>query len=242
MALANYVKFLRGTKTAYNNLPRKDNDTLYFVVEDQTSEYGKLYLGEKLIGLDVADVNGGIALKDLKDVIVNNNIANSSLLSYNSITRTWSPKPIGQAIAEADLNLLEMIGATTSQNGQSGLVPAPKKGEQNLFLRGDATWANPIESVQIQLTNIENNQLILNNSVTDLQTELLNHKQDNINSFSAISTEIFNIKDGYISKPIFQATVGDLTQLYSYDSNLTEQMTLVDDINELDQRTRWGKL
>ena len=242
MALANYVKFLRGTQDAYNNLSKKDPDTLYFVMENKDSEYGKLYLGDKLISVDVADANGGIALKELKDVIIGTNITNGSLLSYNSTTRTWSPKSIGQAIAEADLNLLEMVGATAAQDGQSGLVPVPQRGMQNLFLRGDAKWANPVELVQTQLINIENNQRILNNSVADLQAELLNHKQENINSFLAVSTEIFNIKDGYISKPIFQATIGDLTQLYSYNINSIEQKTLIEDINELDQRTRWDNL
>ena len=32
-----------------------------------------------------------------------------------------------------------MKGATSSANGESGLVPAPAAGQQNLFLRGDGT-------------------------------------------------------------------------------------------------------
>lgn len=34
-----------------------------------------------------------------------------------------------------------MEGASSSQAGAAGLVPAPKIGEQNKFLRGDGTWA-----------------------------------------------------------------------------------------------------
>ena len=33
MATANYVRFLRGTPTAYTNLSLKDSDTLYFISE-----------------------------------------------------------------------------------------------------------------------------------------------------------------------------------------------------------------
>ena len=42
MANANYVKFLRGTPSAYAALETKDNDTLYFIIATGAS-YGKLY-------------------------------------------------------------------------------------------------------------------------------------------------------------------------------------------------------
>lgn len=38
-----------------------------------------------------------------------------------------------------------MTGATSEAAGASGYVPAPKKGEQNAFLRGDGTWNLPPE-------------------------------------------------------------------------------------------------
>lgn len=47
--LGNFVKFVRGTPTAYNNLQQKNPDTLYFITEDNAPS-GKLYLGNKLIG------------------------------------------------------------------------------------------------------------------------------------------------------------------------------------------------
>lgn len=47
--LGNFVKFVRGTPTAYNNLQQKNPDTLYFITENNASS-GKLYLGNKLIG------------------------------------------------------------------------------------------------------------------------------------------------------------------------------------------------
>lgn len=37
----------------------------------------------------------------------------------------------------------DMIGATSSDAGSHGLVPAPAAGQQNSFLRGDGTWAIP---------------------------------------------------------------------------------------------------
>ena len=39
-----------------------------------------------------------------------------------------------------------MIGATATSQGANGLVPAPGMGQQDLFLRGDGTWAAPTGS------------------------------------------------------------------------------------------------
>jgi hypothetical protein len=39
-----------------------------------------------------------------------------------------------------------MTGATASAAGTKGLVPAPAKGNQSKFLRGDGTWATPIDT------------------------------------------------------------------------------------------------
>ena len=45
---ANYVRFIRGTPTAWANLKVKDDDCLYFIAE-KNSNAGYLYLGDKLI-------------------------------------------------------------------------------------------------------------------------------------------------------------------------------------------------
>ena len=34
----------------------------------------------------------------------------------------------------------DMVGATASEAGAAGLVPAPAAGKQASFLRGDGTW------------------------------------------------------------------------------------------------------
>ena len=47
-----------------------------------------------------------------------------------------------------------MTGATSTVDGASGLVPVPLAGDQNKYLRGDGTWANPTETVQTTLNNL----------------------------------------------------------------------------------------
>jgi hypothetical protein len=47
MANGSYVKFLRGTESAFNKLTTKDNDTLYFIYNSEDASKGSLWLGNK---------------------------------------------------------------------------------------------------------------------------------------------------------------------------------------------------
>ena len=86
--LANYVKFYRGSETAYNNLLVKNDDTLYFVYEEDKST-AKLYLGSKLIaGTASSEEPGGsivssLNLSELKDVLISEDLVHDSFLVYD---------------------------------------------------------------------------------------------------------------------------------------------------------------
>ena len=47
-----------------------------------------------------------------------------------------------------------MTGASETTDGTSGLVPVPVAGQQNLYLRGDATWGNPTAAVEREILNL----------------------------------------------------------------------------------------
>lgn len=153
----NYVKFIRGTEASWKKIAedQKSSDTLYFI-SDTNSASGKLYLGAKLIS------NGGLtsatSLKELNDVLIREGITDQSILVYNASEEKWENK----SILDIFLSMNEVFaGAGEENDGTAGLVPAPTAGQQNLFLRGDATWANPvagametIEEIQTQLQTI----------------------------------------------------------------------------------------
>lgn len=79
MALANYVKFRRGTPAAFAALATKDADCLYFISE-QNATRGVLYLGDKLIS---GSITSNISLSDLGDILLGENITPNSLLVYD---------------------------------------------------------------------------------------------------------------------------------------------------------------
>ena len=124
-ATANYVKFIRGTPTAYTNLLNKDADTLYFIAAAGASS-GTLYLGDRIIG-------GASSLSQLGDVILSA-VGNRQILSYDAGSNTWINTSIETLIGT-------MGGASSTTAGSAGLVPAPAAGDQRKFLRGDGTWS-----------------------------------------------------------------------------------------------------
>ena len=131
--LANYVKFMRGSMAAWNKLAIEDrqSDTLYFIFNESDDE-GLLYLGNKLIAGGTTD-KPVMSLDDLTDVDINElSLSNASFLVYDFDAGQWVNKNPSE---------LKFGGATSESMGKAGLVPAPARGQENLFLRGDGTWA-----------------------------------------------------------------------------------------------------
>lgn len=126
-SMAQYVKFVRGTPTAFANLATKHEDTLYFISEANANT-GKLYLGNKLI-------SGSTDIGSIGDIIINQ-LGDKQILVYDDNSNSWVNSDIQSVIGI-------MQGATASVNGTSGLVPVPLAGDQNKFLRGDGSWAAP---------------------------------------------------------------------------------------------------
>ena len=52
---------------------------------------------------------------------------------YDYLEQKWVNKTLDEIVVEV------MKGATSTSAGKSGLVPAPKAGEENKFLKGDGT-------------------------------------------------------------------------------------------------------
>ena len=94
--MAKYVKFIRGTPTAYDNLRIKEADTLYFISETDAVT-GKLYIGDKLVNSNLTMQDLQFYLSKLEDVDVSN-VEHGDLLSYNAMDQKWIPVSIKDTI------------------------------------------------------------------------------------------------------------------------------------------------
>ena len=145
-----YVRFIRGNQAAFDALAQKSPNTLYFISENENSPTGSLYLGSKLIGGDDEE-----NLSQLKDVIIES-VGDKQLLYFNYEKQAWVNGTVYDLIGT-------MIGAGENSNGSSGLVPMPKAGQQNLFLRGDGKWAEPVVNFDNNIfTNVNGKVSLLN--------------------------------------------------------------------------------
>ena len=150
--MTNYVKFLRGTPSAFAALETKDKDTLYFISAVDAT-VGKLYLGDILVAGNVTPEGDSIvdSLGELIDVNLAG-LKTGQVLSYNGTE--WVPMTLPEAI-----EVSEMTGATADLAGAAGLVPAPQVGDQNKFLRGDGTWVEVITNLSDYVKQSDFNEL-----------------------------------------------------------------------------------
>lgn len=148
-----YVKFVRTNFAIWDNLLSRDKDTLYFVVNDGSSN-GSLYLGDVLIATSIDE---GLNLNDLKDVLIGTDIDVDHVLVADENGK-WVNKNI------YDFMPVTMTGASAEADGLGGLVPQPAAGQQNLYLQGNGTWTSPtavlegtVGTLSEKLTEVENN-------------------------------------------------------------------------------------
>lgn len=94
--MVKYVKFMRGTPTAYDNLRIKEADTLYFISETDAVT-GKLYIGDKLVNSNLTMQDLQFYLSKLEDVDVSN-VEHGDLLGYNAMAQKWIPVSVKNTI------------------------------------------------------------------------------------------------------------------------------------------------
>ncbi len=258
MALANYVKFRRGTPAQFAALAAKDADCLYFISE-QSATQGVLYLGDKLIS---GGISSSVSLSDLEDILLGQNIAPNSLLIFDGDEQKWVNKPFSEIFNDITGSLIEMVGATSDRDGLSGTVPQPLAGDQNKFLRGDGTWAEvsgltPAQAQElVQLRTDVNGILgedagngysmrevaaqevatIIANAPASFDTlkEIADWIEDHPDSFTEINSRLITL-EGDVS--VLQNSVGNLDDaiaaLQAKDIDLQEQ------IDDLNSHLRW---
>ena len=169
-----YVKFVRTTPDKWALLTSRDSDTLYFVVAAGAKE-GSLYLGDALIATSIDE---GLRLEDLLDIEYPTALAEDEVLIWNG--SAWVNKDIYSFMP------VTMTGASETGDGLGGLVPVPVKGDQKLFLRGDATWADPTAELTVTVGNLSKT---LEEAVNNIDTII---GTDTGSTMRAVATEVTN--------------------------------------------------
>ena len=260
-----YVRFLRGTPTAFSKVAKKDPDTLYFISE-LNADSGDLYLGSKLIAGKNAVVE--MSLGDLTNVIAGNVNDDGSLLVFDEDQGKWVVKKPEEV---ASIICAVMKGASATEDGKSGMVPQPLQGQQNSFLKGDGTWADPTANLRATVNTLvgsDGGMSVRQIAVDVLETALIpegakesldtlqeiadwiqSHPEDasNFNTrITRLEENVFDVvnENGDTISEGLVTTVGNLsTEMEALSTNVTNLTTDVraveKDINVLYERLRW---
>lgn len=225
-----YVKFVRGTVTAWNQLKAASqirDDTLYFIYESADATTGSLYLGTKLIG---GTSSGGVnSLADLTDVIVSE-ISNKDILIYNGVS--WTNGTI-EDIINLNTSTLEIdsTGAITIAGfTQAEVGTIPQKDSS-----GNIIWIAPgnlseITNINNQLQNIYNKEEV-NNLIASVNH--LSYKKvgslDEVNKDAAdASRYIYLVPTGNLSGNLYDEYMvidNQLEPVGSQEVNLNDYIT-----------------
>ena len=240
--LPGYVRFLRGTKAAFDKIEIKDKDTLYFIYDSEDQTKGSLYLGNKLIGGGNGSTTTATDINDLANVLISN-VQDKQILVYDASAGKWINK------TPEEIQIEVMTGATADAAGTSGLVPAPAAGAQDKFLRGDGMWAAPLSDEQLTTlgkvdgleTRVGSIETKYDNLIKDAPAALDTLKEiadwitKDETGTQALIQRVTNIETKVTG---LQDTVGDITKFTRY----AEGDTIVSILNDLDGRMKWSDM
>ena len=207
----NFVKFLRGSQAAYDRLANPDQNTLYFIYDenDQSAEpNGKLYLGRYLINDNTAS---SIALSNLSDVDMGQ-LTGTEILRYNEQLEKWQPVLFTDLLAELGISTggavinsgIEKQQGETDADALDRAVEDKKEGDiaivdGTVYVYDDNNWLKLIDSTVADIGNLVDR-------VSDLETAV-----DNVytksETDSAIATAVAS------ANHLTYTTVGSLTGL-----------------------------
>lgn len=168
----NYVKFQRGTIAAYNRLSKKDENTLYFIYDNDDATRGSLYLGDRLISANVGSGSSAGTLSDLQDTLITETHAGDFLVQDSS--GKWKNVSLEEVI-----NLIKNAETASLLNiDESQFSFTPVSGE--LSLKGFSSASANMVPVKDNNNELSWTSLPpdLSGQVTNLETELAKVKTD----------------------------------------------------------------
>ena len=213
-----YVKFVRTTTAKWDLFANKDADTLYFVISDDNSK-GSLYLGSALIA---NNLSAGLSLSQLTDFVASGAFANEDVVVYQG--GRWTNKQISSLLP------VTMKCATSDENGEGGLVPVPKAGDNTLYLRGDGTWANPTVGVVSDLEALTTKVNTLDSNLTKVIGTDINKSMRSVASEVA-AAEVAKVVDN--APEAFDTLKEIAAWIQGSDSSATDAADMLADITAL---------
>ena len=102
---------------------------------------------------------------------------NDTLPNPSALRLTGAVQATYDGTEEVEVEITEMIPASSTTDGVGGLVPAPKAGEQNHILYGDGTWHS------ISQTTGENSDAIMSQAAVTTEINTITNELSTLNTY-----------------------------------------------------------
>ncbi len=174
--------------------------------------------------------------------IVNSGTVYTALSDKQDVLE-WDTEPTSGSTNAVDSGAVfdalpvEMVGASSEDDGAAGLVPTPTSADRNKFLRGDGTWfdvsggasvAELSDIGDVQITNVQNGQSIKWDSATS--------KWVNADAGEAYSAGFgIAINNGEISSTQFVGTQAEWNALSSTQQAAFDFINITDDTTYVEE-------
>ena len=230
----NYVKFVRGSATAWAALTEKSPDTLYFITtygDNNEILKTEMYLGEQLISDGGSNLPSEIkgALKDLSDVNLNDvALVDGMVLSYDINTEKWVPKAL-ESVDVEDLRaqIATLIGTI---EGDDKLSVREIAAQEVAAIVDDAPEAyDTLKEISDWITNHPGDISEINSRLVSIENEIFETQVDEddgstitISKIDSLENELNDLQNDAI---ITSAAIGDLEVLLGAEKNEDGEIT-----------------
>ena len=261
-----YVKFVRGSKAAFNALTTKKDDTLYFVYDKDNTDSGSLYIGSRLIGSTGSSTTASI--KDLSDVVIST-VGNRQILVYDSASSSWKNGSLTDILGVDDKSIVKAaVGTLSLKNFATAEVGSlASKGSD-----GNLTWITPADlrttlnvytkdEINSKLNQSLSRKVVASTSEIDLTASdaesyiyCVSNESGTYDEYIVVNGALEKVGDwttdlsDYVTKAevgtlvttefnnVVAAKIGDLTN-YGGDN-----LTLVEKITEIENSLKWSEM
>nr|DAF75164.1 MAG TPA: hypothetical protein [Caudoviricetes sp.] len=130
-------------------------------------------------------------------------------------------KVIKKYVDEHTPEVADMTGATATQNGAHGLVPAPQMGDEKKALLGDGTWGS-VDAILTYKTKEEYDAAVANDEIPDGAKVIKEYDEEGSTAIIDIDMEMSDTSENPVQNKVIKKYVDDHAPNITVDSGISD--------------------
>lgn len=149
-----------------------------------------------------------------------NDITVDSVMSDDSVNAVQN-KVIKKYVDEHTPDIADMTGASSTQNGAHGLVPAPKIGDEKKALLGDGTWGS-VDAIFTYKTKEEYDAAVANGEIPDGAKVIKEYDEGDSTAIIDIDSTMSDTSVNPVQNKVIKKYVDEHTPDITVDSEMSD--------------------